>query len=304
MKKPVLWIEIIFSVSPELSEVLSSIIFEETGQGSFWEENSPENQGCVLLKTYLPKDEKFRENLINLKKKTASLRIFFPDYPAPGWNLRLIFEENWQENWKKFFRPLRVCSNLIICPSWENYEPKSGETLLRLDPGQAFGTGSHASTHLCLEIIAFLAADSEEKTFLFSRVLDVGTGSGILAMAAATFQAGSVLAIDNDPLAVEAARAHVHLNKLEPLVQVRLATPQSITGPFSLILANLTLGDLVSLAPVLKGLLSPKAILVTSGFLQDQARSLIGTFLRHKLAFLRLHLQEDWGCALFQAAPS
>jgi ribosomal protein L11 methyltransferase len=303
MISPLSWIEVTLAVSPELCESCGSIIFEETGQGSFSEEILAKNQTNPPLKAYIPKDASFREKLIRLKKRINVLHTFFPDHVLPSWDLRLVFEENWQENWKRFFRPLRVCSTIIVCPTWETYEPQTGETLLRMDPGQAFGTGEHSSTRLCLKAIEALAADGETKSFLFTRILDVGTGSGILALTAALFQAQSVLAIDNDPLAVEAAKSHVRLNRLESIIQVELAVPESISGPFSLILANLTLNDLLPLAPVFKKLLSPLGILVTSGVLASQARSLISPFMRNKLAFLGIDLEEEWACIRFQAVP-
>lgn len=138
---------------------------------------------------------------------------------------------------------------------------------------------------------------------LFARVLDVGTGSGILALAAVCFQAGSVLAIDNDPLAVEAARTHVQLNKREECIRVDLATPERVEGPFSLILANLTLNDLVFLAPTFKNLLGAGGVLVTSGVLGSQAGPLIRAYAREKIPLETLVLEEEWACVIFHSNP-
>jgi ribosomal protein L11 methyltransferase len=303
MTNPLSWMEINLTVSPQLCETCGSIIFEETGQGSITEEGLEEGPGPSRLKAYLPKDESFRNNLLKLKKRIASLSAYFPDFPPPVWDLRLIFEENWQENFKQFFKPLRVCSRIIVCPTWETYEPRPDETVLRLDPGQAFGTGGHVSTRLCLKAMESLAEDPVLRDFLFLRVLDVGTGSGILALAATCFQSRSILAIDNDPLAVQAARAHVLLNKMEDRIQVELATPETVNGPFSLILANLTLNDLIPMAGTLKKLLSPRGILVTSGILDSQTRTLIRAFALGKMPLHRLVLEEEWACVIFQAAP-
>jgi len=303
MTNPLSWIEVCLTVSPQLCEACSSIIFEEAGQGSFTEDRPDEVQGSSRLKAYLPKDESFRNNLLKLKKRISSLHAYFPDFPPPAWDLRLIFEENWQESFKQFFKPLRVCSKIIVCPTWETYEPKADETVLRLDPGQAFGTGGHVSTRLCLKAMESLAEDPGLRDFLFPRVLDVGTGSGILALAAVCFQARSVLAIDNDPLAVTSARDHVKLNKMENRIQVELATLETVIGPFSLILANLTLNDLIPMAGIFKKLLSPGGALVVSGVLESQAGSLIRIFTRAKIPFRRLILEEEWACIIFGVNP-
>ena len=294
------WIEVSITVPPQLSEACSSIIFEEAGQGSITEDHQEEGSGPSRLKTYLPRDESFRTNLLKLKKRIALLYAHFPEFPPPTWGFSQIFNENWQEKWKPFFKPLRVCSNIIVCPTWEHFEPAAGETVLRLDPGQAFGTGVHPTTRLCLKAMETLDKDPSSNNFLFSRVLDVGTGSGILALAAACFQAGSVLAIDNDPLAVEAAQEHVKLNNLETRIRVELATPETVNGPFSLILANLTLNDLVHLVPVFKKLLSPNGVLVTSGILGSQSRDLIKAFAREKISLWTLVLEEEWACVIFR----
>ena len=295
------WIEITLKVSPELSETCGTIIFEETGQGSYTEEGEEGNLGPSCLKAYLPKDNSFRGNLVKLKDRIAHLHSYFPDLSPPIWNLCQIFEENWQERFKQFFKPLRVGSRIVICPTWETYEAKADEKVLRLDPGQAFGTGGHVSTRLCLKIMELLAEDPALSDFLFSRVLDVGTGSGILALTAACYRAHSVLAIDNDPLAVEAARAHVILNKMDDRIWVELATPDAVSGPFSLILANLTANTLMPMAGIFKKLLTPGGILITSGILGAQARNLIRTFAREKIPLQRLILEEEWACVVFQA---
>jgi len=295
------WLEVTLTVCPELTETCSTIIFEEAGQGSFLEEGPLENKGPTDLKAYLPKDEKFRANLVKLKKRISALYDHFPDFPPPLWDLRLIFEENWQEDWKRYFKPLRVCSQMIVCPTWEEYEPQGEEKVLKLDPGQAFGTGGHSTTRLCLKALEGLAGHTQRRSFIFSRVLDVGTGTGILALAAALFQAESVLAIDTDRLAVEAAQSHVRLNGLEGIIQVELATPEIVKGPFTLILANLTLNDLTSLARTFSSLLHPEGFLVASGILTSQSRSLIRTFGLEKLDFYGQQIEEEWSCVLFRA---
>jgi ribosomal protein L11 methyltransferase len=288
------WIEISLSIPAELAETCSSAIFEETGLGSCLED--PEaGGGFCLLKTYFPYQAGFRQRLIGLKKKIGHLMTFFPEAQTPQWDLRLILGEDWQENWKRHFKPLRVCSNIIICPTWETVEQTGAERVIWLDPGQAFGTGGHSSTRLCLKA---LEAASRHPGLL-EQVLDLGTGTGILGLVAAVLGARAVLAIDNDPLAVESARDHVRLNKLEGIVRVEQASPEAVTGPFSLILANLTFQALQRLAPVLKKLIGPQGSLIVSGFLTSQTKELIACLVREKIPFQCLYLEDEWACAVF-----
>lgn len=303
MNTPPSWIEVSLTVPAFLCEEVCALIFEETGQGSVSEEQKEADQAIAVIRTYLPKNEDLRERLHRIKRRVKDFCLQFRDTDPPVWNLRHLFEENWQEDWKRYFKPLRIAPGVIVCPTWETFEAGPGESLIRLDPGQAFGTGGHASTRLCLKAMETLRKEAPSPDALFSRVLDIGTGTGILALAAASFGAGSVFAIDHDPLAVEAASYHVQLNRWEHKIQVELTTAERIEGPFSLILANLTLKDLLLLAPTLRRLLLAGGRLVASGILDSQAKTLIGAFGREKILFESLILEEEWACVLFRSTP-
>ncbi|MBI5584336.1 MAG: 50S ribosomal protein L11 methyltransferase [Deltaproteobacteria bacterium] len=294
------WLEITLTVSPQLAESCSAALLEETGRGTYQLEAEDEG-GRPLIRGFLARDEACRSRLVRLKKRIETLFSFFPELQSPFWELKLIPSENWQENWKRNFKPFRVCSGLMVCPTWETLEAAEGEKILRLDPGQAFGTGGHATTHLCLQMMEYLKLNTLGDPF--GRVLDVGTGTGILALVAAFFGARSVLAIDLDPLAVESARGHVELNDLAAVIRVAEGGPESVSGPFTLILANLTRDDLLPLAGVLKGLLASGGFLILSGFLETQSREVIRTYMWRKLLFQGLALEGEWGCALFRSIP-
>jgi len=296
------WIEVSLTVPTPLREEVSALIFEETGQGSFFHEETIEaDRSRTVILTYLPRNEHLRDQLRRLKKRIEAFYLHFPETEPPTWTFRHLFEENWQENWKRHFQPLRLGTGLVVCPTWETYAPGPGETVIRLDPGQAFGTGGHASTRLCLKAMDTLRKDSTSPDFLFSRVLDIGTGTGILALAAAAYGAGSVLAVDNDPLAVEAAVRHVRLNGMEDTIRVEPTAAEDLRGEFTLVLANLTLKDLLSLVTVLHKLLVPGGRLVTSGVLDTQAKTLIHAYLRQGFLFDSLLLEEEWASVLFRS---
>ena len=125
-----------------------------------------------------------------------------------------VVEKDWAEYWKRFYKPFRIGTSLVVRPTWEEYQAEAGDVVIHLDPGLAFGTGTHETTALCAELI--------EKHYAGGTVLDVGTGSGILAIAAAKLGAEDVLAIDIDPLAVRTAQENVDKNGLWERVTVRL----------------------------------------------------------------------------------
>ncbi len=297
------WMEVTLTVPAVLAEDCSVILFEETGRGAYQVDPETDSDGPQRIRGFIPRDEAFRRQLIRLKKRVASFLSFFPEVSSPCWELRLIPSENWQDNWKRNFKPLKLSPRLVVCPTWEEYRPEGSEKVLRLDPGQAFGTGGHASTRLCLKVLEGLSQETDSPRQPLNRVLDVGTGTGILALAAALFHARSVLAVDSDPLAVAAARLHVSINGFESIIRVEEGTAETVQGVYSLILANLTLADLLPLAEVLRRLLSPGGFLILSGILPSQAKEVIRTYVLRKLTFHCLYLEEEWAALLFSKEP-
>jgi ribosomal protein L11 methyltransferase len=173
-----------------------------------------------------------------------------------------LLEEDWGAGWKEHFHPFHVAPLLVIKPSWEPYEPQAGEAVIEMDPGMAFGTGLHASTRLALGFIEDICAGAPPDC-----ALDVGTGTGILAMAVALRGASLVIAIDSDPDAVAAARENVARNGLAGRVGVSGLDLAAINGKFDLVVANITADVLLPLAPRLAARLSPGGALVLAGLL-------------------------------------
>lgn len=174
----------------------------------------------------------------------------------------LVPEEDWNESWKKGFKPMDVGQCFTILPPWE--KPKEGRIHLIIDPGMAFGTGHHETTRSCL-----LLMEKHAPGVPRNRFLDVGTGTGILAIAASKLGFKHILAIDNDPLAAEATRLNGKLNNL-PNVNIREGDITAVEGTFDLITANLFSGILVEIAQKIASRLEPRGILIISGILQDQ----------------------------------
>lgn len=173
-----------------------------------------------------------------------------------------LADRQWEREWLKDFRPMRFGRRLWVCPGGQPVpDPKA--VVLELDPGLAFGTGTHATTALCLEWL-------DAQPLAGRRVLDYGCGSGILALAALRLGAASATAFDIDPQALTATRENARRNALEDRLAVA-AAPAGIGGPFDVVLANILAGPLVSLAPALAGYCAPRAALALAGLLDAQA---------------------------------
>ena len=175
---------------------------------------------------------------------------------------KLIPAEDWNESWKKGFQPIDVGERFTILPPWE--EKRDGRINLVIDPAMAFGTGHHETTRSCLVLLEKHAGRRRESC------LDVGTGTGILAIAAAKLGCRRVVGVDTDPLAVDAAAANIALNN-EPDIEIRAGSIADVPGLFDLIAANIISGVLIELAPSIASHLKPGGIAVLSGILSEQA---------------------------------
>lgn len=178
-------------------------------------------------------------------------------------------ESEWRDAWKRYFHVTRVSPRLTIVPSWERHEPAPEEILLHLDPGRAFGTGAHASTRLLLGEMDDLARAGAS----VMRILDVGAGSGILAIAAARLWPESrALAIDIEPMAIDAARENAARNQLDARVRCEGTPVADVAGEFDLVLANIQSSILIDLVEDICARVAPGGVLLLSGLLAQQAQ--------------------------------
>lgn len=178
-------------------------------------------------------------------------------------SITLLADQDWATSWQQYFKPFAIVPGLVIKPSWEDYQPAPGEAIIEMDPGMAFGTGQHASTSMALALIK-----SSMETIHPQSVLDVGTGTGILAMAATLFGAEKCVAIDNDPDAVAVAQVNVAHNQLSGAITVSATPVEEILDTFQLVCANIVHDVLVTMAEQLTRLTAPGGHLVMAGILK------------------------------------
>ena len=254
----------------------------------------PERPAAV--RAYLPRDGDLAQRRRALRRELRALGM------APALHTRWRREEEWAEAWKRFFGVQRVGRRLVVCPTWVDYSPRPDEVLIRLDPGMAFGTGQHATTCLCLEALESRVRPGQE-------MLDLGTGSGILAIAAALLGAGRVIALDISPVAVDVARENVAANGVQGRVQV-LEGNLGAGGPlcdagarrFDMILANIDSATIIDMAPDLARGLAPEGTLIASGIGENWAGTCRAALENAGLRALEAASRDGW-CALICTAP-
>jgi ribosomal protein L11 methyltransferase len=202
-----------------------------------------------------------------------------------------IAEEDWSVAWRKQHRPLRIGPRSWVQPPWEDAPADPGELRIVIDPGMAFGTGSHPTTALCLERVDELLAEHPG-----ADVLDVGTGSGIIALLAVKLGAGRVTGTENDAVALKAARGGAELNGIpDGRITWALADPDELPRPpYAVVVANILLNTLVDLAPQIARKVAPGGRLVLSGLLSAQARAAEEAYEAHGLAAVARKERDGW----------
>ena len=252
------------------------------------------------------------EALLQKDRETVAVHLYLPEENHPETVLSLLKErlsaagisyhldrstqqqEDWETSWKAYYHPIEIGGRLMLCPAWEAVE--TSRTVLRLDPGMAFGTGTHETTALCLELVDRLVKGGEA-------VLDIGCGSGILGIAACLLGAESALGIDIDPMAVRIAEENAALNQAEHAFHaVEGDLSQKAEGPYDLILANIVANAILALAPSIPPLLGTNGRFIASGIIEERCGEVTAALEAAGLVPLEVLRKNGWVCILAKAA--
>jgi ribosomal protein L11 methyltransferase len=301
------WLEIACEVPEEHSEVVADFLTGLSGKGvcvdnqcvdAFSTSEIPDS-ARVVIKAYLSADNDPAPQMRELETFMSVLSMRHPSVSFGPTTLTTLNAEDWSSSWKVHFKPLRVGRRLLIVPTWEETTQLPGDLVIRIDPGMAFGTGGHETTRLCLEMLEGVMEGGPLLTV--PSLLDLGTGSGILAMAASMLGAGRILALDIDPDAIVVARENIALNQLSDQIECGTVPLESLTERFDIILANILAEELVRLAPYLAERLQSGGALILSGILAEKEPLVRQGFASQSLKYIQTASAGEWVAMLYRS---
>ena len=213
----------------------------------------------------------------------------FTDEELGSWEIsaQKVINQDWSQKWKEHWKPTKASDHVIICPSWEECTPQKDEVLITLDPGSAFGTGTHATTQLCIRAIEKYLKQGDD-------LADIGTGSGILAITGIKFGAAHAVAIDNDPLVIDVAQDNAQVNGVFNKIDFSCATADMICEQFDFVCANILHNVLAEIMGDLKAIMKPSSYMVLSGILDEKKPIVLEAIENYGLKIVETMTQEQW----------
>ncbi|MCL6661159.1 MULTISPECIES: 50S ribosomal protein L11 methyltransferase [Paenibacillus] len=312
-----LWHELTIHTTEEAVEMISNFLHEAGAGGVSIEESGTLNkkrdttygelydvplndipEGFAVIKGYFSEGTDMDALQSEVNPRIEELSEFGIDTGEVRYETRTVDENDWATAWKQYFKPVRVSERLTIKPTWEEYTPESpDEKIIELDPGMAFGTGTHPTTSLCLRTLETVVQGGEE-------VIDVGTGSGILAIGAIKLGAKHVLALDLDPVAVISARENVELNGLEQQITVKESDLLSVLGsqdpalgvqlPVKVVVANILAEIILLFVDDVYNALESGGTYIVSGIWKNKEQVVHDALVASGFEVSAIHRDEDW----------
>lgn len=289
------WVQVSIETSREAEDALSNLLVE-MGSGGVQIEDGSSNSSKVTVSAYFPPDDLVGERVSRISGLLRDIRELNIDVGTGRIRLKNLDELDWSERWKEFFKPLAIGERILVYPSWENIgEFPTRDILIQIDPGMAFGTGGHSTTLLALELLENVLQGGE-------KVADVGTGSGILAIAAVKLGAGKVTAIDVDAKAVAIARENSQRNGVSDEIHVICGDLLSvIKDKYDVIVSNIYSNVILSMIPDFRYYLKADGRLILSGILERELPIIENELQNNSLKILETRLDEEWVAVLAKA---
>lgn len=310
------WAEITIKTTTEAVEAITNILYEQNVGGVSiedpkdfkfqkkheydWDfvEEEIFNSGYdgVIIKTYITEERDVSDDIKLIKEKIEGLKEFGIDVGEAIVELSQVDEEDWANEWKNYYKPTKIGEKIVVKPTWEDYEANDTDLIIELDPGMAFGTGTHETTSMCIR-------ELEKYVKPESKVFDIGCGSGILAIAAAKLGAKDVLAIDLDEVAVKVSKENIELNKVEGSVNALHGNLMEVVkDKADIVVANIIADIIKILAKDIKQFMKDDAVFISSGIIHAKVDEVKEALTQNGLEIVHVESLGEWNAIVSKIA--
>lgn len=244
----------------------------------------------ILIKAYFSESEDIEKKVKEIEKNIKDIAIL--NIENHRISTTKVDENDWAESWKKYYKPIRIGRRILIMPSWEEDVSLENDIVIELDPGMAFGTGTHETTMMCTEAL-------EDYVKPYSTVYDIGTGSGILGIVAAKLGATKVLGVDLDPVCVKVANENIEMNNVEDVVEIKNGDLlEVVEGKADIIVSNIIAEIIAGMTPDLKNYLNRGGIFITSGIIIEKISLVEKALIENGFKILEIKKLNSWACII------
>ncbi|HET8564333.1 MAG TPA: 50S ribosomal protein L11 methyltransferase [Candidatus Binatia bacterium] len=283
---PSYWLQLSVQTAPVAVDAVSNFLMERGSPGVVIKGNE--------VQAYFAYSSQNSALKKDVHRFVQAISKIYPEVGERRLQWRVLKDRNWNQSWRRFFSPQKVGHFFWVTPPWAKPRRVGRRHVITIEPGMAFGTGTHATTRGCMEFIEEVAHSLNRAWF---SALDVGTGSGILAIALVKLGALSVWAVDDDPVALKVARENIHLNDVDGKIFL-LSKLSNVGRSFDVVVANLTAQTISDLAGQLQRKLAPKGFLIISGILKPNVKEVLRSFPRERFTLVRRKDEKEWATLL------
>ena len=306
------WTEVLIKVDPQAVEAVTDILYRLGAQGVaidepvdvqklredelYWDyidekllENDTEE--TKIMAYFSEEETNLPEKIAVIKEKIRNLTEFGLSIGSGTVELSNVNQEDWESAWKQYFKPVHVTDRIVVKPEWEEYSPQEGEIVIEIDPGMAFGTGTHETTSMCINQI-------EKNLKAGDRVIDIGSGSGILSMAAVLLGAEKATGVDLDPVAVRVALENVELNNLQDKIEILHGNlTDVIREKADIVVANIMADIILILLEDVREFIKDDGLFISSGIIQEKRAAVEARLLEKNFSIVEVETKGEW-CAI------
>lgn len=306
------WTEVLIKVDPQAVEAVTDILYGLGAQGVaidepvdvqklredelYWDyidekllENDTEE--TKIMAYFSEEETNLPEKIAVIKEKIRNLTEFGLSIGSGTVELSNVNQEDWESAWKQYFKPVHVTDRIVVKPEWEEYSPQEGEIVIEIDPGMAFGTGTHETTSMCINQI-------EKNLKSGDTVIDIGCGSGILSMAAVLLGAQRATGVDLDPVAVRVALENVELNNLQDKIEILHGNlTDVIREKADIVVANIMADIILILLEDVRAFIKDDGLFISSGIIQEKRAAVEARLLEKNFSIVEVETKGEW-CAI------